>query len=31
VTLFSIGDAVIATDSSGAVEFMNGLAEEFTG
>ena len=31
VTLFSIGDAVIATDASGAVEFMNRLAEEFSG
>ncbi len=30
-TLASIGDAVIATDLSGKVTFMNGIAEELTG
>ncbi len=30
-TLASIGDAVIATDTSGRVEFMNGGAEKLTG
>jgi len=30
-TLNSIGDAVIATDSSGRVAFMNGIAVEMTG
>jgi PAS domain S-box-containing protein len=31
VTLASIGDAVIATDVNGDVEFMNGIAEALTG
>ena len=31
VTLSSIGDAVIATDSTGRVTFMNGRAEQLTG
>jgi PAS domain S-box-containing protein len=30
-TLASIGDAVVATDESGKVTFMNGVAEELTG
>ncbi len=30
-TLTSIGDAVVATDSSGRVTFMNGVAESLTG
>ena len=30
-TLGSIGDAVIATDRNGGVQFMNGLAEQLTG
>jgi PAS domain S-box-containing protein len=30
-TLSSIGDAVIATDSSGRVTFLNGVAEKLTG
>ncbi len=30
-TVTSIGDAVIATDSTGRVVFMNGVAEEMTG
>jgi PAS domain S-box-containing protein len=31
ITLASIGDAVISTDSEGRVTFMNGLAEKLTG
>ncbi|MEO7933854.1 MAG: ATP-binding protein [Chthoniobacterales bacterium] len=31
VTLNSIGDAVLATDSTGRVEFLNPVAEEMTG
>jgi len=31
VTLSSIGDAVISTDSEGCVSFMNGVAESLTG
>ena len=31
VTLASIGDAVIATDTQGRVTFLNGVAEELTG
>lgn len=30
-TLHSIGDAVIATDRTGAVKFLNGVAEKLTG
>src|SRR5690348_15712028 len=31
VTLDSIGDAVIATDTQGRVNFLNSIAEELTG
>jgi PAS domain S-box-containing protein len=31
VTLASIGDAVIATDTAGRVQFINGVAQELTG
>ncbi|MHB8172524.1 MAG: EAL domain-containing protein [Thermincolia bacterium] len=31
VTLYSIGDAVITTDSSGIVEFLNPVAQDLTG
>jgi PAS domain-containing protein len=31
VTLFSIGDAVITTDSTGRVTFLNPVAESLTG
>ncbi len=31
VTLASIGDAVVATDTRGRVTFLNGVAQELTG